>query len=477
MKLRLTAERRGTGAREIRSVAPGTVSIGRAPGNDWVLADPDRHLSKTHCVIGWQSGRFVLTDLSTNGVFVNGAREPLGRNNQVVLTDGDQFTMGEYVVSVAEQPGDAQAGFAAEREDPLGGDPLGGDPLGSGPAALDPLGDSDPFGPDAGAAAGFSHPFPAVQPNVRRDDPFAIADRQRGAGLDDDLFGGPPQPGWSGAAQPDHLDAPFQAFRPPPPVAPPQPFQAIDIDALLGDEPIGAAPAAPAEASRSTLSIADPPPPDSEQIPDGRPPAAAAATAPAASAAEPAALVAAFLEGAGLPQLRLATDSEASMRHAGAILRAMVEGLREVLISRSAIKNDLRVEQTMLRARDNNALKFSVTAEEALAALLMPNRPGYKPPLDAVREAYDDVRQHEMAVMAGVQSALGSLLKRFDPASLETRLQRGFLDGVLPGARKARFWEAFCQTYGEIAREAEDDFQALFGREFGRGYEQQLKKF
>jgi predicted component of type VI protein secretion system len=34
----------------------------------------------------------------------------------------------------------------------------------------------------------------------------------------------------------------------------------------------------------------------------------------------------------------------------------------------------------------------------------------------------------------------------------------------------------FCATYKDIAREAEDDFQALFGREFARAYTAQINK-
>jgi type VI secretion system FHA domain protein len=109
-------------------------------------------------------------------------------------------------------------------------------------------------------------------------------------------------------------------------------------------------------------------------------------------------------------------------------------------------------------------------------ALLQPNRPGYKAPLAAVEEAFDDIRSHELAVMAGMQTGLLALLKRFDPAALEGRLQKGMLDGILPSARKARFWELFCATYKDIAREAEDDFHALFGREFARAYTAQINK-
>jgi type VI secretion system protein len=187
-------------------------------------------------------------------------------------------------------------------------------------------------------------------------------------------------------------------------------------------------------------------------------------------------MLAALLRGAGVPDLRLSGDPVASMEAAGAVFRAMVEGLREVLMSRAAIKGELRVEQTMLRSRDNNALKFSVTVEEAVAALLLPSRPGYKAPLAAVQEAARDIQSHEMAVMAGVQTALIGLLKRFDPATLEARLSPGRLDSFLPGARKARIWELFCDTYKDIAREAEDDFQSVFGREFAKAYDAQMKK-
>ena len=189
-----------------------------------------------------------------------------------------------------------------------------------------------------------------------------------------------------------------------------------------------------------------------------------------------AAALAAFLDGAGMPQLRTDRDPDETLRAAGAVFRALVEGIREVLMSRAAIKNELRVEQTMMRARDNNALKFSVTPEEAIAALLLPERTGYKPALAATHEAFADVRSHEMAVMAGMQTALLGLLRRFDPAILEERLQPGRLDSFLPGARKARIWELFCATYKDIAREAEDDFQSVFGREFARAYEAQMKK-
>jgi type VI secretion system FHA domain protein len=487
----LTLTLRGGGMRETRTLERGTLSIGRSSGNDWVLPDPDQLLSRTHCMIAVGNGQCILTDVSTNGVFVNGSSERVARNGQVTLNDGDEFKLGDYVISVAESLAPTQtapesfapppfaSGHAplvaggARRADPLAGpgdltpDPLGGDPLGD-----------DPF---AAAGAGFAHPIAVPPPPPRRgEDPFDLRDEARppaSASLDDDdLFKGiAPAEQWRGPSQPDNADAPLHAFAAPKPIAPVN-LDDLDIDALLGEEPPGQpAPAPPIVAPTPVPASAPPPlaaapPPAPVAAPPPPPPA------PAAAGADAARLLAAFVEGAGVPGLDLGRDPEAALRAAGAVLRAMVDGLRRVLISRAAIKNEFRVEQTMLRARDNNALKFSPTDEDAIAALLAPGRPGYKPPLDAAREAFDDVASHEMAVMAGVQTALLGLLRRFEPATLEQRLQAGMLDTILPAARKARTWDLFCATYQQIAREAEDDFQAVFGREFARAYDAQMRK-
>lgn len=99
------------------------------------------------------------------------------------------------------------------------------------------------------------------------------------------------------------------------------------------------------------------------------------------------------------------------------------------------------------------------------------------PAVRAVKEGFDDIKAHQLAVMAGVQAALLNLLRRFDPQALETRLgQQSMLDNIMPSKRKARYWEVFTLLYNEIAKEAEDDFQELFGREFARAYQEQINR-
>ncbi|MBS0315777.1 MAG: type VI secretion system-associated FHA domain protein TagH, partial [Proteobacteria bacterium] len=335
---------------------------------------------------------------------------------------------------------------------------------------------------------------------------------QAASAFEDDLLKPNPaaDPWAAEPVQADNADAPSHAFIAPRVTAP---VSFDDFDDLLGDTPPGHAAPAPMAApppappmpppppmpspeAASPMPIAPPPAPPPIPVPPSPPPPrqdmpapppapppahaavpAAAPTAPVPAGADAARLLAAFLDGAGMPALKTGDDPEAAMRAAGEVFRTMVEGVRQVLISRAAIKNELRVEQTMLRARDNNALKFSVTTDDAVAALLVPGRPGYQAPVAATREAFADISSHEMAVMAGVQTALMALLKRFEPGALEQRLtSTGLLGSVLPAARKARVWELFCATYGEIVREAEDDFQSVFGREFARAYDAQMRK-
>ena len=134
------------------------------------------------------------------------------------------------------------------------------------------------------------------------------------------------------------------------------------------------------------------------------------------------AALAAFLDGAGMAGQRIDdSDPEGALRTAGAIFRAMADGVREILISRAAIKGEMRVTQTMIRARGNNGLKFSATPDDAVLSLLTAKRPGYMDPLAATREAFSDIKSHELAVVAGMQTALLALLLRTGARGLISR--------------------------------------------------------
>lgn len=131
MRLRLVLkgpERLTSGLRE-KTVETGSIVIGRSQEADWVLADPERIVSKRHCRIERQAGGFLLTDMSTNGVLVNGI--PLGREASRLLVDRDMLTLGDAIIAVfleTDAPRqDVKAPHPVVADDPFPEGPFGFD--------------------------------------------------------------------------------------------------------------------------------------------------------------------------------------------------------------------------------------------------------------------------------------------------------------------------------------------------------------
>ena len=171
-------------------------------------------------------------------------------------------------------------------------------------------------------------------------------------------------------------------------------------------------------------------------------------------------------------------DANAFFGQLGTIMRTVMDGMMQTLSARTHIKSEFRLDQTMIRPTENNPLKFSVSPEEAMARIFFQAKDrAFLSGEAALREGFNDINAHQMAVMAGTEAALHRILERFDPEALEGKLgEHSLLDNILPGGRKAKYWEVFKLLYNEIKHEAEDDFQQLFGKEFSRAYEEQLER-
>ncbi len=205
---------------------------------------------------------------------------------------------------------------------------------------------------------------------------------------------------------------------------------------------------------------------------------APAAPAPrAAASASDAELLAALLAGLDAPGLRVDGLTPQTMHLLGQLLRESTRGAVELLVARAALKREMRAEMTMIVSRENNPLKFSPTVEVALQHLLGPPAPGFMPPGPAMRDAFDDLRAHQLGVMAGMRAALDGVLRRFDPAQLEAKLtKKSAINSLIPATRKARLWELFQELFGQLQSEAQDDFDELFGKAFLKAYEDQLNR-
>ena len=140
------------------------------------------------------------------------------------------------------------------------------------------------------------------------------------------------------------------------------------------------------------------------------------------------------------------------------------------MIARAAIKGEFRIEQTMIRSRGNNPLKFSADDDDALAALLGVGRRTDMTAADAVTDALRDIRLHELATVTAMQSAVRALLAELEPAKLRGSAEHGALT-LLSAQRKANAWDAFEALHGRVSQALLDDFDSVFGKAFARAYE------
>lgn len=411
-------------APEVREIAGGEFAIGRGSENDWVLPDPERYLSKRHCLLAYRSGGWQIADLSTNGTFLNREQGPIGKGAVRELKDGDRLSFGPYEIEVH---------IAAPPLPQASADPFAVDPfafpsrgLQSDPPLRDPP-EGDPFA-QAVAPASINLP-PDYDPLVLEGNeaPFA------------------------GPTQPDHSPHLEDAFRPPRVLLP----EDWDHDSSVK-----------VEAAAASARVAPP-------LPSGAPTPAPEPEAPEPEAPAPSAdLLAAFLKGAGLEEVRPA-DPSAVMETLGAAFRALVSGLRQALIARAAIKGEFRIEQTMIKRSGNNPLKFSADDEDALSALLGAGRRTEMNAPEAIAEALRDMRLHELATVSAMQRAVRGLLSEFDPARLRHAAEKSGL-GLVATQRKAHAWEAFEALYAKISEALEDDFDNVFGKAFAQAYERAL---
>jgi type VI secretion system FHA domain protein len=423
-------------APERREVRGGEFSIGRGRDNEWVIADPERHLSKRHCRLVYSVGDWELHDLSANGTFLNGASDPVGQGSAEKLRNGDRIKFGLYEIEVMIDV-DAE-GAAPDRGRSL--------------ASLRP--DDVAMREPVPSRSDIRHYHDAGN-DARMPQSGSLLDVSNSPILPADFDPLAPNQEPFAGTQPDHAPALESAFRPPQPVA------------IIPDDWDVESPAAPRpQTARPTQ------PPLPQEVAAPAPPRPEPAPLP--QAASDSGLAAAFLRGVGLSEANLA-DPEKTLERIGAAMRATVNGLRQTLMARASIKDEFRIEQTMIRASGNNPLKFSLDDDDALATLLGTGRRSGMSPEEAIAEAFNDLRLHELATVSAMQEAVRVLLAQFEPDSVERKVASSALQ-IHPAQKKARAWDAFVQLHGHVTRALSDDFDSVFGKAFARAYEQAIEK-
>jgi type VI secretion system FHA domain protein len=427
LRLKIVSDQRRSLAERstaVFSVEGGT--IGRSADNDWVLPDPARYVSAHHARVQFREGHFYLQDVSTNGVYVNDATEPLAKRGSsgYRLANGDMLRIGEYhiVAAVDVRPPEEE-------------------PLAAVPTSIQVL-----------------------RPLKRR------VERDIGAPINlEDLLltseeSGPVLPvnAYGQTVDSGKVRALARTLDPLPPLRPSAPEPA----------PAASAPIAPLGESVSSESISQRMARLAEAV--AREPkngSSAVALEDLRSGLD------AFCRGAGIASESLPADAHGRLLHlAGRLFRESFVGFKELERTRAETRNRYRIESPAPDEDDPRPSLANLTVEDLLVTLLV-NHEGRR--LDSVqwlRETVGEAKLHEQATAQATRAAFVEFLDRLDPAELEARFERAARRGKARTADKAQYWELFTTFYRNLIEMPADHLPHTFVEAFAAMYREVLRR-
>lgn len=500
-------------------------TIGRAPNNHLVLPDPEKFISRLHATIVCEGGLYFIQDSSTGGTYLDNNDLPL-QQARAQLHDGQKLRIGEYELQVSLSQSASAPAFAAPdmpvRQLEMAESRILSEPFAApkpvapaadeffasfieqpesapvhesfippqvvAPAVSAPVDDLDfadllskleelPGSGQAASAKPQTLDLPALPDDFFADEPPVSAPTatQAPTAVAGGVAASTETSAWADFPAPasEDIDNPFDPFGTLQPIASepvavsqPAPEPSEETPFVRVPTPAGVSPRSPVEPPREAIPTPDLPP----TVTPARPPEPVESQKVSPPVAEVAddRLLREFLAGAGIHDPRLLAPEQwpVLMRTSGELLRAMVEGLMQVLRARAELKSQFRVSVTTMRSVDNNPLKFTPNVDDAMRLILAPTNPGFLPPKQAVKEGFNDIMNHQIAMTAGIQSALADVLRGFDPQLIEKSQGEGVLF-----QKKAKCWDYYVEHYPQWKAAAQDEF---FGDAFADAYEKQM---
>jgi len=406
-------------------------TIGRGSNCDLRLDDPSKQISRAHALVIERDGGYLLEVVSKVGfVRVNGQQH--GPGASVPVKPGERIELGPYAVEIVVNGGGAEARASA----PAYGEATVMDAV--------PLPRDEPTVPTtptpAAAQAGAKSLAQAIGPGAPESDPLGIYAPRAAPAIDEGR----------------------SAVQPGTPSEPAKRRKKGLIESLAEEAEMQEPPAVP------RISSSTKPAPAKSTDRTGSPSQGEAGTA----------LLRAFLEGAGLGHLDATDyDGERFMRDCGALVHASVQGIIGLLMARAEMRKEIHSEdRTMVTSRDNNPLRLMTDTNEALSYIFDPHTPegAFLQPAEAVRDACDELRAHEIALMAAMRAAIAGAIERFDPDKIEEGMTKS--RGRVMLGKKAALWDFFVAYQARLGRDVEDDFNRVFAREFLGTYTAQVNR-
>ena len=501
--------------------------MGRNPSSDICLPDPQKVISGCHARFSADGENILITDESTNGLFVNGAATALGRGNSTPVTDGMEIGIGEYLFTIEvpqTQPATSDTPVETQHDngvsninfDPLAdftSDPTPAKELGlqgeagsvsSGlgvAAASDGLPKSsadvffDPLAPSIDADSQMNDANPMQEKdgshfsNLDHGNPLADPFSPPQGQFDDALSGGVEAAAGTGASlipedwMTEEQMPESESLHDPAPEDP-----AVNILERRPEEPeipnenglfiaaaeVTSGASAPIQAHdlvlpKQTLAPHEEGESNSEiptALPAGVPPEADKQEAPEQPVVDSQqAPVAKKAEAAA--DINAPTDAVAP--NDTEFEQTVLKGLMDLLAARAALKNEFRMGATLIRQTENNPLKFAANVEAAKILFSESSKnSAYLSRSEAVTQAMAEIQEHQMALLIGLRAAFNQLLQTFSPENFEENQSAGL--GKIVSSAEKKAWLAYRRFYQERVAESDDPFEELFSGALSKAY-------
>jgi type VI secretion system protein ImpI len=177
--------------------------------------------------------------------------------------------------------------------------------------------------------------------------------------------------------------------------------------------------------------------------------------------------------GAGLPQDAFSgRDPSELAEQLGRLLKLATDNVRQLLEARQQAKRLARSpNQTTVQAVDNNPLKLTPTAEDALRIMFGAQGRSYLDVEAAFAQAFNDLKRHQVKTYTAMQRAVALLMKDVDPAAIEAASpsDRGLASMI--GSRKAQLWDVYAARWQALAQRHDNGMLDTFMDYFARCYE------
>lgn len=336
--------------------------IGRSTECDWVLTDPDRRLSGKHAAVSFENHRYQITDLSTNGLFVNNHREPLGKGKTYTIETGDRFSMGPFCI-VARVVNKASIVNKANASDIDLTEMLAND----------------------------EHIQRSVEGASATDDISFVEHEHlissNGTSLDDLLeFPTPFQERLDEEVSPRQENSSPRVNDP-----------SVNTSRLTPLSP-------PVRATQNSQVT-------QTSMPKERTEKMCSNTASRPDSNDEDIALLQFMRGAGLDESLLShSDLNELMFNFGALLKRYTGELMKLMGERSSYKNQCRLDMTLVAPEHNNPLKYCVNEVQALREIIISPQRENLSGGHAIESAMEDIRDHFSRVEKGYQGTLSSLI-------------------------------------------------------------------